>query len=290
MVEMVLRQMSRMVPVAAALVTLLPVVAHAQARSTLSVGVADAETGAPIAGAEVVLPELKLITRSDANGQARMPGIPLGTHRVRVRLLGYTASDVELKFEGDTTGAVFRLSKSATTLSGVDVTASQVPSQLKDFEARRKQGIGRFLTEADLVPVADRDFMLVASMKFPGVTVQTDDNKQSHLAGTRSGCGADGVQAANRGVDRIGANAGAKPKMGMRDGYQDGDVHGSCESSRACLMQVWLDNINLGESDPGLIRTWDLSGVEYYTGNSVPARYRTSGSACGVVLLWSKWS
>jgi hypothetical protein len=55
-------------------------------------------------------------------------------------------------------------------------------------------------------------------------------------------------------------------------------------------MQVWLDNINLGESDPGLIRTWDLSGVEYYTGNSVPARYRTSGAACGVVLLWSKWS
>jgi hypothetical protein len=290
MVEMVLRRMSRMVPVAAALVAMLPALGRAQARSTLSVEVADAETGAPIAGAEVVLPELKRLAISDANGHARVPGIPLGTHRVRVRLLGYTASDVQLKFEGDTTGAVFRLAKSAATLSSVDVTASQVPSQLKDFEARRKQGIGRFLTEADLVPVADRDFMLVASMKFPGVTVQTDDDKQPHLAGTRSGCGAAGVQAANRGVDRIGAKAGAKAKIGMRDGYEDGDMHGSCESSRACLMQVWLDNINLGESDPGLIRTWDLSGVEYYTGNSVPARYRTSGAACGVVLLWSKWS
>jgi hypothetical protein len=291
MVEMVLRRIARLVPVAAALVAMIPAVARSQGKSTLSVGVADAETGAPIAGAEIVLPELKILTRSDASGQARVPGIPLGTHRVRVRLLGYTASDVQLKFEGDTTGAVFRLGKSPAALSGVDVTASPVPAQLKDFETRRKQGIGRFLTESDLVPVADRDFMLVASTKFPGVTIQTDDGKHPHLAGTRSGCGgAGGAQAANRGVDRIGAQAGAKPKLGMRDGYEDGDLHGSCESSRACLMQVWLDNINLGESDPGLIRTWDLSGVEYYTGNSVPARYRTSGSACGVVVLWSKWS
>ena len=91
-------------------------------------------------------------------------------------------------------------------------------------------------------------------------------------------------------MDRIGQGAGANPGMGMRDGYKDGDAHGSCESSQACLIQVWLDNINLGESDPALMRTWDLSGAEYYTGNTVPARYRTSGSACGVLLLWSKWS
>ena len=109
-------------------------------RSILSVGVADAETGAPIAGAEVVLPDLKLLARSDASGQARVPNIPLGTHCVRVRLLSYTPSDVQLKFESDTVGAVFRLGKTASTISGVEVTASQAPAQLKDFESRRKQG------------------------------------------------------------------------------------------------------------------------------------------------------
>ena len=267
------------------------VLAAQKGRSVLSVSVADAETGAPIAGAEVVMPDLRLLARSDANGQARVPNIPLGTHRVRVRFFGYSASDMQLAFDRDTVSAAVRLGRTASTISGVTVTASQTPSQLKDFEARRKQGMGRFLTEADLASVADRDFMVVATMKFPGVTIQSDVGNQPHLAGTRSNCGAAAnAQAANRGVDRIGQGAGAKPGMGMRDGYKDGDVHGSCESSQACLIQVWLDNINLGESDPALVRTWDLSGAEYYTGNSVPARYRTSGSACGVLLLWSKWS
>lgn len=287
---MMTRSLFLVAALAAFAVPATPLAAQSK-RSTLSVGVADAESGAPISGAEVVLPDLKRIARSDESGQVHISNIPLGTHRVRVRFLGYTASDVQLKFDRDTIGAVFRLGRLASTITGVDVTASQTPGQLKDFETRRKQGIGRFLTEADLSSVADRDFMLVATMRFPGLTIQSDDGGQPHLTGMRSSCGANGsVQADNRGVDRIGQRAGAKPKMGMRDGYQDGDFDGSCESSRACLVQIWLDNINMGESDPALVRTWDLSGVEYYTGNTVPARYRTSGSACGVVVLWSKWS
>ena len=130
-------------------------------KSTLSVGVADAESGKPIKGAEVVLPELRLLVLSDSMGQARIPGVPFGQHRVRVRLLGYEPSDVELKFAGDTTGAVFRLGKSAGALPSVDVTATAVPVQLKDFEVRRKQGIGRFLVESDLTREADRDFTVV---------------------------------------------------------------------------------------------------------------------------------
>ena len=291
MVEMVLSRSIRAALLGAAVAT-LSFAGHADAqKSTLSAGVADAETGAPIAGAEVVLPELKMLTRTDANGQARLGNIPKGTHRVRVRLLGYAASDVQLKFESDTTGVVFRLGKTASTITGVDITASATPSNLKDYEVRRKQGIGRFMTEEDLAPFADRDYMSVVSTKFPGVTIATDTDRQPHLVGTRTGCGAEAsVLSTTRGVDRIGQQAGAKKKMGMRDGYEDGDVHGSCESSRPCVMQIWLDNINIGESDPALVRTWDLSGVEYYTGNSVPVRYRNSGSGCGVVLLWSKWS
>ena len=277
--------------VCVAFLLLVPGIASAQkGRSTFSATVVDAANDTPLGDVEVLLPELKLLVRTDAAGVARIPNVPLGDHRVRVRQLGYEASDVQLKFEGDTTHAQFRLTKAAA-LGAVNVTTSAVPAQLKDFETRRRQGIGRFLVESDLAKEGSRDFNLVASMRFPGLTVQNDDDNQPHLTGMRSNCGANGnVQATNRGVDRIGQQAGAKPKMGMRDGYEDGDAHGSCESSRACLVQVWLDNINLGESDAGLIRTWDLSGAEYYTGNSVPARYRTSGSACGVLLLWSKWS
>jgi len=270
---------------------LLPAALAAQGRrSTLSVGVANAQTGAPLAGAEVVLPELRLLQRTDSLGQARIEGVPLGTHRVRVRLVGYVASDVQLDFKGDTTGAVFKLEPSAAALPGVAVTVAAVPAGLKDFEVRRKQGIGRFLTEADLTRDADRELMTVASLRFPGLTMRTDESGQTHLAGTRSGCGAATSTASpTRGVDRIGGKAGLKPELGTRDEFSDKTISGSCESTRPCLVQVWLDGINLGETDHGILRTWDLSGVEYFTGNSVPARYRNSGSACGVVLLWSKW-
>jgi len=140
-------------------------------RSTLSVGVADAESGKPLAGVEIVLPELGLLAHTDSLGQARIPGVAVGAHRVRVRLQGYEASDVELKFMGE------------------------------------------------IPPV-------------------------------RSSV---------------------------------------CTSERPCLVPIFLDNIPLGEADGGMIRTRDLSGAEYYTGNAVPARYRASGTACGALVLWSKW-
>jgi len=48
--------------------------------------------------------------------------------------------------------------------------------------------------------------------------------------------------------------------------------------------------MRLGQEDVDLdfIRTWDLGGVEFYSGASVSMRYRISGSGCGVLLLWSR--
>ena len=258
-------------------------------KSTLSVGVADAQTGAPIVGAEVVLPDQKRLARTDSLGQARIPGIPVGEHRVRVRLLGYAPADAAIKFAGDTTGAVFRLEKSAQALSTIDVNAADLPRGLKDFEIRRKQGLGRFMTESDLAPNANKDFMVLASAQFPGLTMRTDESGLVHLASARSACGGAEASVANpkRGVDRIGGKPGLRPEIGNRDGF-DESMSGNCNSEKPCLIQVYLDDINLGETDAGLVRTWDLSGAEYYSGNTVPARYRR-GSACGVMLLWSKW-
>ena len=262
-------------------------------RSTLSVGVADAESGKPLAGVEIVLPELGLLAHTDSLGQARIPGVAVGAHRVRVRLQGYEASDVELKFAGDTTGAVFRLGHSSSgTLPSVDVTATAVPKELKDFEVRRKQGLGRFLVESDLAREGDRDFTTIASTRFPGLSARTDTDGRVHIASTRSSCGADGGRPGtdNRGVERIGGKPGMKPAMGSRGMDGEPTMSGACTSERPCLVPIFLDNIPLGEADGGMIRTWDLSGAEYYTGNAVPARYRASGTACGALVLWSKWT
>ena len=259
-------------------------------QSTFTVAVAEVGSGAPIGSAEILLPNLRLLVRTDSLGQARIAGVPLGAHRVRVRRLGFAPSDVTLKFEHDTTDAVFRLERSATQLGAVDVTADATPTSLRDFEVRRKQGVGRFLAEAELSREQNREFVDVATARFPGLTVKTDESGRPHIVSTRSNCGS----APSSGGDRSRGNGkildtGRRP-AGSGSSSDDGaTASGSCYSVRPCLVKVYLDDMNLGEADDGLIRTWDLAGVEYYTGASMPARYRTSGSACGVLLLWSRW-
>ena len=277
--------------VLATALALLPSAALSQAAtSTFTIGVADAASGAPISSAEVLLPGLRLLIRTDSLGQARLAGVPLGAHRVRVRRLGFVPSDITLKFEHDTTDAVFRLEQSTTRLTTVDVEADATPTSLRDFEMRRKQGVGRFLTEGELAREQNREFVDVATARFPGLTVKTDESGRPHVVSTRSNCGS----APSSGGDRARGNgkileSGRRPASSGSSSDDGATVSGSCYSVRPCLVKVYLDDMNLGEADDGLIRTWDLAGVEYYTGASMPARYRTSGSACGVLLLWSRW-
>jgi hypothetical protein len=265
--------------------------AAAQGRSTVSVTVTDAQSGSPLVGAEVVLPQLKLVHLTDAQGQARVAGVAAGEHRVRVRMLGYDASDTTLRVGSDTGTVQFRLERSAATLPTVAVTASEVPAPLRDFEARRKQGLGRYLTESDLAGDADRDFSLVATMKFPGLSLQTNTDGRPQIASMRSNCGSEAARVStdNRGVERIGGKPGMKSGLGDRGIDGEPQMKGSCSNMRPCLVPIYLDNIEMGEADANIVRTWDLSGAEFYTPSNVPARYRRSGAACGVLLLWSKW-
>src|SRR5688572_14145103 len=137
--------------------------------SVLVAGVADAETGQPLENAEVVLLGLRRLARANALGEARLDGVPHGTHRVRVRMLGYAPADVQLKFASDTAGAVFRLTRSPTTLAAVNVEADAIPSGLRDSERRRQRGIGRFLTAEELDENRDRDFGIRVVSHYPGL-------------------------------------------------------------------------------------------------------------------------
>src|SRR4051794_9874053 len=56
--------------------------------STLVAGVADAETGQPLEGAEVILLGVHRLARANVMGEAVIAGVPHGTQRVRVRRLG----------------------------------------------------------------------------------------------------------------------------------------------------------------------------------------------------------
>jgi hypothetical protein len=219
--------------------------------STLIAGVADVETGQPLEGAEVILVRLRRLARANGMGEATIAGVPRGVQRVRVRRLGYAPAEVDLAITGDTTGAVFRLERTAAQLGTVRVEAEWMPPKMKDVDARRRRGIGRFLTDVELDSDRDRDFALAMVTRFPGLRMVTDP------AGRR-------LLATGRSVQRI---AGGRP----------------------CLVVTYLDDVLIDPQDADLIRTWDLAAVEFYMDTQVPARYRTREYGCGVMLLWSKW-
>jgi carboxypeptidase family protein len=125
---------------------------------TLVAGVADAETGQPLEGAEVILFDAHRLARANALGEATIAELPRGTQHVRVRRLGYVPIEVDIAIARDTTGAVFRLRRSAVQLGVINVEADWSPPNMKDVEVRMRQGIGRFLTEAEIGHDRDRDF------------------------------------------------------------------------------------------------------------------------------------
>jgi hypothetical protein len=223
-------------------------------RTTLVAGVADAQTGAAIEGAEVLIPDLHLSARSNGLGEAQIRDIPAGRYVVRVRFLGYAMSEVSLLIQGDTTGAVFRLERVPAALATVNVKGRAVPIRLKDFEIRRHQAFGRFLVAEELDKVALQDFPLLVSTKFPGLRSFGDVDGHWHIASTRT---------------YLNVQTGMSP----------------------CDVQVYLDDVALhaSEGDLDFLRTADFAGVEYYTAPVVPVRYRTKAYGCGVMLLWSKW-
>jgi hypothetical protein len=153
--------------------------------STLVAGVADAETGAPLEGAEVLLVKLHRLGRANALGEATVTEVPRGVQRVRVRRLGYSPAEVDLAVSRDTTGAVFRLTRVATQLGAVKIEAQWVPPGIRDFETRRKQGIGRFMIDTELDEVRNRDFSTMAQARFAGLTTVVDANGKRVLATQR---------------------------------------------------------------------------------------------------------
>ena len=283
--------------------------AHAQDKPTtvLVVNVGDDETGQALQGAEVLLPGLGRSARTDALGEARIGSIPSGPHRIRVRFLGFAPMDTTLQFEGDTAAVLFRLERAVVALDAVEVKAAS-PMRLRDFEMRRKIGSGKYLTAVDLERDSNRPFGIVAMTRFPGLQFVYDADGRPHVSSTRGACGGNtspseellagargggsggrgaattgGTPGQSQGKGGSGQGAGNTPGAGETRTYL-----GSCSPGRACYVVTFLDDIQLDNADFDIVTTWDIAAVEYYTGNSVPPRYRVSGAACGVLLVWSK--
>ena len=225
--------------------------------------------GAPILDVEVSLPALSRMTFTNADGAFRIAEVPVGTHHVLLRRIGWQPRAVDVEFAaGATVERKFLLSK-VVALDTVAVTASELP---RDFEEHRKQGLGRFLTGADLERLRGQP-VHVALRNIPGLQLVTGSVGAAWVRGGRGASLSDTMCRDLEGATTLDGEKGCN-----------------------CFAQVFLDGMRLydGKSKgpvPNIntIPAESIEAIEFYVGGAqTPLKYSTLNSGCGVLVIHTR--
>lgn len=117
------------------LLALLPAVALAQTGRIA--GLVTDQQGTPVQGAQVSITNLRIGSVSDARGQFVIANVPVGTHDVHVRFIGFretVVAGVEVR-SGETANITARLEGTPVQLGGMVVSASRRPERITDAPA-----------------------------------------------------------------------------------------------------------------------------------------------------------
>ena len=231
--------------------------------------VVDATPSPPLGDAEIAVPELRLLARTDSLGRFLFNRIPKGTYRVTVRRLGYQGMAVNAKFSGtDTLAADFALTPLTVTLDTVSVKGKAVvPGKFREFEERRVTGFGSFLTRDELEKQQDRPLGEI----------------MTRLSGVRyNRYGSEGAIASHRW-------AGGQSRGGDAFDRRKGAPPG-------CYAQVFLDGNRIFSARPGeplfninSLEPSSIQGIEYYaSGAQTPIQFDPRNADCGTVVIWTR--
>jgi hypothetical protein len=110
------------------------------------------ESGRPVADAIVEVRRTGLPARTDASGRFELAGLPVGTHMLEVRRIGFTPQhDVVQLASSSPTSVTVSLDKPVRLLDAVRVTARTVYSRrLLEIEQRRRRGFGHYIMRDEL--------------------------------------------------------------------------------------------------------------------------------------------
>lgn len=221
----------------------------------LVVSVTSRASGQPLMGAKVQIVGTSVAAVTDASGQLRLAGLPVGVQTVEVRRLGYATRLALVTLEpGRAASVAFRLDVQAIPVAEIVVRGEQRRAgynylESMGFNRRRKTGGGAFLTRADLAK-HDMGYLSDALRRVAGMS----------FLPMGSGVGGAYVQVARNGNGRI------------------------------CPIQYYLDGVLVG---PGFniddIATRDVEGLEVYKGASqIPPEFNRRTAGCGVIAVWTR--
>ncbi len=213
-------------------------------------------TEKPISDARISLGTAGVSARSDSGGRYRIGNLRPGLYTVIVRRLGFAPVSTSITLAaGDTVDADFVLKPIAQELAGVEVSTTLLQRKLRDFEDRRRFGIGRFMTEEDI-------------RKAPGYRMSEKVRSLPGLQLIYSRSSSNDV--------RIASTRGGQSIM--------------LQGRGACMSAVILDGLEMAQPfsvnslDPG-----EVIAIEWYAGPaSMPAQFNATRNSCGLLIIWTK--
>jgi hypothetical protein len=215
-------------------------------------GVYDADTGEPIEGAEVADALTHASALTSKTGTVALLFLPDSGSLVRIQKIGYQPATMVVAISpADTVPITVVLSHVAQALPTVvtkETGRKAISPGLQAFEERRRFNTGTFITEAELRKSDDRKMQDV--IRGAGVLIQC----------TRRG-----------------------PYMCF--------AVSSRELGGSCRFDVYLDGIRVMDASRDLdkMQVNEYGGIEIYKGPAtIPAQYNMTGSACGVILMWTR--
>jgi hypothetical protein len=205
--------------------------------------------GKPVAGARVGIVNGPQTTANE-RGEWTLANAPAGTRMLDVRGVGYYPESRPVDVVAGATPVHSALFTFTAMLDTVKVTASRLrfDRDRSGFEARRRSGVGHYLTPAD---IARRGAIVTSDVfrSMPGVRVEIDP------------------QGFEKRIMINGPFGYCQPSIYL-DGFR-------------------FDGISTGDID-GWTSPGKLSGVEVYSEGSVPPQYQQGMTGCGTILLWTK--
>lgn len=226
----------------------------------------------PIVGAEIALANNPRTVRTDASGAFSIGQVPPGRSQLIVRAIGYEPFSATL--DVPVTGLrdiEILLQVRASKLERIDVraSASAMTPFLREFDERRRVGIGRFLDSTQLGRADQSQWPSEAIARLAGLRLVAYGGRRAF--------------ASTRGVSTI-----SRPLRGDPTDRALG-------APGACYVQVIVDGILRYSSTPNeplvdvnALDVGRIVALEFYTVSQNPPAFNRGGNApCGTLLLWT---
>jgi hypothetical protein len=232
--------------------------ASAQTSDSLSyrhrlLGVFDTQSGEPLEGVEITNIFDQVTALTTKTGTVTLAFLPEGAALIRVRKVGYQPTTITVVISPvDTVPITVTLARSGVTLEKVVTIDSNFNGsrRFKEFEERRAHHVGGYFITAEELRKNEHSTMTNVLRRVSGMNIVCN----------RSGsdCRA----------------ASARAYVGM--------------SGTPCFSKIYVDGIISTETNLQLLQVTEYGGVEYYSGAEIPPQYNATGSACAVLLLWTR--